>query len=55
VRLLPNDAHLVITGAGHMQGGKDITLVLTFARFGKVPVTAQVTDPQSGGSSYFTN
>ncbi len=55
VRLLPNDAHLVITGAGHMQGGKDITLVLTFARFGTVSVTAQVTDPQSGGSSYFTN
>ncbi len=55
VRLLPNDAHLLITGAGHMQGGKDITLMLTFARAGTVSITAQVTDPQSGGSSYFTN
>jgi copper(I)-binding protein len=55
VRLLPNDAHLVITGAGHMQGGKDITLMLTFARAGTLSVTAQVTDPESGGSSYFTN
>jgi copper(I)-binding protein len=55
VRLLPNDAHLLITGAGRMQGGKDITLLLTFAHAGTVPVIAQVTDPQSGGSSYFTN
>ena len=55
VRLLPNGAHLLITGAGHMQGGKDITLVLTFARAGPVQVIAQVTDPQSGGGSYFTN
>jgi copper(I)-binding protein len=55
VRLLPDDAHLLITGAGRMQGGKDITLILTFARTGTVSVTAQVTDPQSGGSSYFTN
>ncbi len=54
-RLLPNGAHLLITGAGQMQGGKDITLVLTFARAGQVPVVAQVTDPQSGGGSYFTN
>jgi copper(I)-binding protein len=55
VRLLPNGAHLLITGAGHMEGGKDITLVLTFARAGPVLVIAQVTDPQSGGGSYFTN
>lgn len=55
VRLLPNDAHLLITGAGRMQGGKDITLTLTFARAGTVSVTAQVTDPQNGGSSYFAN
>jgi copper(I)-binding protein len=55
VRLLPNGAHLLITGAGHMQGGKNITLVLTFARAGPVQVIAQVTDPQSGGGSYFTN
>ncbi|HKB30645.1 MAG TPA: copper chaperone PCu(A)C [Streptosporangiaceae bacterium] len=55
VRLLPNDAHLLISGAGPLRGGKDITLVLTFARAGTVSVTAQVTDPQSGGGSYFTN
>jgi periplasmic copper chaperone A len=55
VRLRPGGAHLLITGAGPMPGGKDITIVLTFLRAGKMPVIAQVTDPQSGGGSYFTN
>jgi copper(I)-binding protein len=54
VRLLPDDAHLLITGAGPMQPGQDITLTLTFARAGIISVTAQVTDPASGGG-YFTN
>jgi copper(I)-binding protein len=51
----PNGIHMVITGAGPMRGGKDITLTLQFAHGGPVSVLAQVTDPQSGGSSYFLN
>ena len=51
----PNGIHMVITGAGQMRGGKDITLTLVFARAGQVSVIAQVTNPQSGGSSYFLN
>lgn len=55
VRLLPNDAHLLITGAGPLRAGKDITIVLTFARAGNLSVVAQVTDPENGGSGYFNN
>jgi copper(I)-binding protein len=51
----PNGIHMLITGAGPMHGGKAITLTLVFAHAGKVSVVAQVTDPQSGGSSYFLN
>jgi len=51
----PNGIHMVIAGAGRMRGGKDITLTLVFARAGQVSVIAQVTNPQSGGSSYFLN
>jgi len=51
----PNGIHMLITGAGRMHGGKDITLTLVFARAGPVSVVAQVTNPQSGGSSYFLN
>ena len=51
----PNGIHMVITGAGPMRGGKDITLTLDFAHGGPVSVVATVTDPQSGGSSYFRN
>jgi periplasmic copper chaperone A len=55
VRLVPNGLHLLITGAGRMRGGRDITLTLTFAHAGAVSVEAQVTNPQTGGSSYFLN
>ena len=51
----PNGVHMVISGAGPMRGGKDITLTLKFAHGGPVSVVATVTDPQSGGSSYFLN
>jgi copper(I)-binding protein len=51
----PDGFHMVITGAGRMRGGKDITLTLVFAHAGPVSVIAQVTNPQSGGSSYFLN
>ena len=38
-----------------MHDGKDITLQLTFANAGTVTVLAMVTNPESGGSSYFLN
>jgi copper(I)-binding protein len=53
--LNPDTDHLLITGAGPMHDGKDIMLRLTFANAGTVTVIALVTNPQSGGSSYFLN
>ena len=55
VHLAPNGYHLLITGANHLQSGKAITLKLTFAHAGTIDVIALVTNPQSGGSSYFLN
>jgi len=51
----PDGVHMLIDGAGPMHGGKDITLTLEFAHGGPVSVVAQVTNPDSGGSSYFLN
>jgi copper(I)-binding protein len=53
--MVPDGIHMLITGAGPMHGGRDITLTLVFARAGAVSVIADVTNPQSGGSSYFLN
>ena len=55
VQLNPDTYHLLITGAGPMHDGKDITLRLTFANAGTITVIALVTNPESGGSSYFLN
>ena len=55
VRLDPNSYHLLITNAGSMPDGKAITLTLTFAHAGSISVIALVTNPESGGSSYFLN
>jgi copper(I)-binding protein len=55
LRMNPNSYRLRITGAGPMQGGKDVILTLKFARAGLVNVVALVTNPASGGSSYFLN
>jgi len=55
VRMNPNSFRLRITGAGKMQGGKDVIITLRFAHAGKVTVVALVTDPASGGGSYFLN
>jgi periplasmic copper chaperone A len=55
VRLNPDSYQLLITGAGPMHDGKDIWLRLTFADAGTISVLAQVTNPQTGGSSYFLN
>jgi copper(I)-binding protein len=54
-QLIPNSYHLLITGAGPMHDGKDITLTLNFSQGNSVTVLALVTDPQSGGGSYFLN
>ena len=55
IRLLPNSVHLLITGARPMRGAKEITLTLVFAHAGTMSVIAQVTNPETGGSSYFLN
>ena len=38
-----------------MHDGKDIMLRLTFADAGTITILALVTNPESGGSSYFLN
>jgi copper(I)-binding protein len=55
VQLVPNSYHLLITGAGPMHDGKDITLNLKFARAGTITILALVTNPNNGGGSYFLN
>jgi copper(I)-binding protein len=54
-RLAPNSSHLLISGAGPMRSGTEITLTLVFAHGGTFSVAAMVTNPQTGGSSYFLN
>jgi copper(I)-binding protein len=54
-QLVPDSYHLLISDAGPMQAGKDITLRLTFAHAGTITIYALVTNPESGGSSYFLN
>jgi copper(I)-binding protein len=55
LRLSPDGPHLLISGAGRMQAGRQITLTLVFARGGTMSVAAEVTNPATGGSSYFLN
>jgi periplasmic copper chaperone A len=55
LRLTPDGSHLLITGARPMTGGTQITLTLVFAKGGTMSVVASVTNPESGGSSYFLN
>ena len=52
-QLIPDSYHLLITGAGPMQDGKDITLRLTFARAGTITILALITNPETGGGYYF--
>jgi copper(I)-binding protein len=54
-RLDPSGSHLLITGSGPMQAGREITLTLIFANAGAISVAAMVTNPATGGSSYFLN
>ena len=53
--LVPDSYHLLISEPGPMQDGKAITLRLTFAHAGTITILALVTNPESGGSSYFLN
>jgi len=55
IQLNPDSYHLLITGAAPMHDGKDIILRLTFANAGTITVIALVTNPETGGSSYFLN
>jgi copper(I)-binding protein len=52
VRLSPDSYHLLISRPGRMRAETEITLTLVFARAGAMAVTATVTNPQTGGSSY---
>jgi copper(I)-binding protein len=54
-RLDPTGSHLLIVGSGPMQAGTEITLTLVFARHGAISVPALVTNPATGGASYFLN
>jgi periplasmic copper chaperone A len=54
-RLDPNGTHLLITGSGPMKAGTEITLTLIFKHAGAISVPAMVTNPQTGGASYFLN
>jgi copper(I)-binding protein len=54
-RLDPNGPHLLISGSGPMQAGREITLTLIFKHAGAISVPAMVTNPQTGGASYFLN
>jgi copper(I)-binding protein len=51
----PNGPHLLVTDAGKMISGREINVTLVFAHAGAVTVPAMVTNPATGGASYFLN
>ncbi len=55
IGLDPNGAHLLVTHAGKMISGREITVTLLFAHAGAISVSAMVTNPATGGASYFLN
>ncbi|HUZ26244.1 MAG TPA: copper chaperone PCu(A)C [Streptosporangiaceae bacterium] len=55
IRLDPNGYHLVISGSRPMKADTEITLTLVFAKAGSFKIDAEVTNPETGGSSYFLN
>jgi copper(I)-binding protein len=55
VRFSPDSPHLLLTGTRPLHGGTQLTLNLTFAKGGTMSVVAVVTNPATGGSSYFIN
>jgi copper(I)-binding protein len=55
VGLDPNGAHLLVTDAGKMISGREITVTFLFAHAGAISIPAMVTNPATGGASYFLN
>jgi periplasmic copper chaperone A len=55
VRFSPDSPHLLIRDSRPIKGGTQLTLTLVFARGATMSVVAVVTNPASGGSSYFVN
>ena len=55
IRLVPDGPHLLISGAGPMRSGKDITLTLVFARASSLSVQAYVNNPANRDSNYLFN
>jgi copper(I)-binding protein len=55
VRFSPDSPHLLLTGTRPLHGGTQLTLTLAFAKGGTMSVVAVVTNPATGGSSYFVN
>ena len=53
--MVPDGYHMMLTGVPPMRAGQDITLTLIFARARPVSVLTQVTNPATGGGSYFLN
>ena len=51
----PNGPHLLVTDAGKMISGREINITLVFAHAGAITVPAMVTNPATGGASYFLN
>jgi copper(I)-binding protein len=51
----PNGSHLLVTDAGKMISGREINVTLVFAHAGAITVPAMVTNPATGGASYFLN
>jgi len=54
-RLDPDGSHLLITRSGRMKAGTEITITLIFSRGQHLTGSAMVTDPATGGASYFLN
>jgi copper(I)-binding protein len=55
IGLDPNGSHLLVTHAGKMISGREIIVTLLFAHAGAISVSAMVTNPATGGASYFLN
>jgi copper(I)-binding protein len=55
IRLNPDSYHLVIADTRPMKAGTEINLTLVFAHAGSYQIGAEVTNPQTGGASYFLN
>lgn len=53
LRMSPAGLRLIILNPGPMRTGKAVALTLDFARAGPITIQAEVTNSQTGGSSYF--